>query len=329
MLDACGGSGGATTSTRISNAAASVFGVSGGYRFAMVNQLINDTLFTPTQNGAADACKLLGCSYEWTGSSSGNAQNMVAGITTAVGAGVDGIATSLIAPALFDTSVSAALDAGIPVVAYNSDDPTNPRLAYIGTDPLRAGIETGKRIRSLLPGGVNIMVFISSPGAANLQPRLDGIRQALQGTGIKVHSQASGTSSSQQVTTVDAIVGAHMAAYRGYFAVDGGSTAALGQAIQKYGLDKRGVVGGGFDVTPPTAQLLQSRVIQFAIDEQPYLQGFLAILQLFMYKASQGLTGPADVDTGVRFVDPSTVARYVNTSSRYEATSDQPGVQHS
>ena len=66
---------------------------------------------------------------------------------------------------------------------------------------------------------------------------------------------------------------------------------------------------------------LASGALQFTIDQQPYLQGFLPILQLYMYKASQSLTGIADVNTGLKFLDKTTVAPYNSTKSRYEGTS--------
>ena len=61
--------------------------------------------------------------------------------------------------------------------------------------------------------------------------------------------------------------------------------------------------------------------MQFTIDQQPYLQGFLPILQLYMYKASQSLSGIADVNTGLKFLDKTTVGPYNSTKSRYEGTS--------
>ena len=113
---------------------------------------------------------------------------MAMAINTAVSGGVDGIATSIISPALAKP-VDAAMDAGIPVIAYNADAPNTNRLAYIGQDLVLSGQEMGREIRKLLPGGGRIMVFIATPGSANLQPRLDGIRHALKGSGIQVHTR--------------------------------------------------------------------------------------------------------------------------------------------
>ncbi|MGA2926239.1 MAG: sugar ABC transporter substrate-binding protein, partial [Solirubrobacteraceae bacterium] len=69
--------------------------------------------------------------------------------------------------------------------------------------------------------------------------------------------------------------------------------------------------------------------IEFTIDQQPYLQGFLPIVELYMYNASQGLSGIADVDTGLKFLDKTTVLPYSSTKSRYEGTGNSAGVQKS
>ena len=69
--------------------------------------------------------------------------------------------------------------------------------------------------------------------------------------------------------------------------------------------------------------------IDFTIDQQPYLQGFLPILQLYLYQASATLTGMADVNTGLKFLDKETVIPYNSTKSRYEGTSSSAGVTKS
>jgi simple sugar transport system substrate-binding protein len=276
-------------------------------------------------NGIQDACRLLNCSYSWTGSNSSNAAQMANAISSAVSAGVDGIATSLISP-LLAPAVDAAIRAGVPLVAYNSDEPGTRRLAYIGQNLPLSGRAMGNKIKELIPGGGRIAVFIAVPGSANLQPRLDGIRQQLKGSNVHMVTPASGAGEQQQFTTTDAFIGKHLSAYQGYFAVDGGSTAGVAQAIAKYNL-KGKVVGGGFDLTADTETQLSEGRIQFAIDQQPYLQGFLATLELFLYTATQGLTGPADVDTGLKFLYPHTIRPYVSTRSRYEGTSTAVGIQ--
>jgi hypothetical protein len=78
---------------------------------------------------------------------------------------------------------------------------------------------------------------------------------------------------------------------KGMYAVDGGSTAELAGVMQKLRAAQQGVKAGGFDLTDrdPEALLASGEGFEFTIDQQPYLQGFLPILQLFLW---QGLRIP-------------------------------------
>jgi simple sugar transport system substrate-binding protein len=86
------------------------------------------------------------------------------------------------------------------------------------------------------------------------------------------------------------------------------------------------VRAGGYDLLPETLHAIQDRHLDFTIDQQPYLQGFLPVLQLYQYKVSGTLTGLADVNTGLKFLDPTSVIPYNTTKSRYEGSSSAVGV---
>jgi simple sugar transport system substrate-binding protein len=92
----------------------------------------------------------------------------------------------------------------------------------------------------------------------------------------------------------------------------------VAQAIQSLGL-KGKVKGGGYDLLGNTVQLLQGGYIQVTIDQQPYLQGFFPILEMYLYKASKGLSGIADINTGLKFVTSQNIGAYASgTNSIYE-----------
>jgi simple sugar transport system substrate-binding protein len=331
ILEACGSSSSSSTASASGgggSAAASIFGDSQKYKFTFVNHVTTNPFFTPTQNGAADACKLLGCSYQWTGSQNSNVGEMVNAFNSAVSAGVDGIAIALVSLTAFNAPVQKALSGGIPVLSYNADAAGNARLAYIGQDLFVSGQEMGKRIATLVPSG-DVALFIATPGSLNIQPRIDGAQDALKShSAIKTHVVATGAALPQELSTIQSYVNSHPDT-KGLFAVDGGSTQYVGQVIQQKGLASKGVKGGGYDLTPVTQQTLAAGALQFTIDQQPYLQGFLPILQLYMYKASQSLTGIADTNTGLKFLDKSSVQPYNSTKSRYEGTSTAAGVTKS
>jgi simple sugar transport system substrate-binding protein len=321
ILAACGGGGSSGSSAASGGGSAEVFGSHPAYKFVIVNHVTTNPFFVPTQYGASDACKLLGCSYQWTGSENSNVNEMVNALNTAVTSGVDGIAVALIDLHAFNQPVRAAISAGIPVVAYNADAAGNARYAYIGQDLMKAGEEMGERIVSLVPSG-DVALFIATPGAANIQPRIDGAIKAIKASGkpITTHTIATGAAVPGELSTIDAYWVGHKET-KGLFAVDGGSTQSTAQVMQKYGLPGKGVKAGGFDLTEVTQQLLAAGQINFTIDQQPYLQGFLQILQLFMYKVSGTLTGFAETNTGLKFLDKTTVVPYNKTKTRYEGTS--------
>src|SRR5665213_1032954 len=181
ILSACGSSSSGTTSSSASGGSggnsASVFGSHKSYKFVFVNHVTTNPFFTPTQYGAADAAKLLGCSVQWTGSASSNVPQMVTAFNTAISGGADGIACSMIDPKAFTGPTAAALKKGIPVLAYNADEP-NGRLAYIGQDLFVSGQQMGEHIKKLVPSG-SVALFIATPGSANIQPRIDGAIAAL------------------------------------------------------------------------------------------------------------------------------------------------------
>jgi simple sugar transport system substrate-binding protein len=326
ILEACGGSNSSSSSASASSgsAASSIFGVSKSYKFTFVCHVTTNTFFVPTQYGIADACKLLGSSFQWTGSQTSNISQMVDAINTAVGAGVDGIATTLVNPSAFNAPVNKALSAGIPVVAYNADEPSNARLSYTGQDLFLSGQEMGKHIASLVPSG-DVALFIATPGQANIQPRIDGVKDTLKShPSITTHTVATGAAIPAELTVIKSYAQGHPNT-KGMFAVDAGSTQGVAQTIQSQGL-KGKVMGGGYDLLTPTIDLLSKGYIQFTIDQQPYLQGFLPTLQLYMYLASNKLSGIADINTGLKFLDKTTVQPYVTTKSRYEGSSTSAGV---
>jgi simple sugar transport system substrate-binding protein len=332
ILAACGGGNNKTTAQTATaqqssgTSAAGIFGTTAKYKFTFVNHVTTNPFFVPTKYGAEDACKLLGCSYQWTGSESSNVREMVNAMNSAITAGVDGIAIALVDLKAFNPPTDQALAKKIPVVGYNADAAGNARLAYIGQDLFVSGQEMGKHIVELVPSG-DVALFIATPGALNIQPRIDGAIDSIKKSGkpIKSHTIATGAALPKELTTIQAYWQGHPNT-KGMFAVDAGSTQGVAQTIQRNNLRQKDVKGGGYDLLPTIQKLLAAGQIDFTIDQQPYLQGFYPVLQLYMYKASGTLTGVADVNTGLKFLDKETIVPYNDTKSRYEGNATSAGV---
>ena len=66
--------------------------------------------------------------------------------------------------------------------------------------------------------------------------------------------------------------------------------------------------------------------LDFTIDQQPYLQGAYTVMEMATFLASGGLVGPADINTGLKFVTKDNVGPYLDTSTRYEGKTDKEGI---
>lgn len=322
ILAACGGSS-VTTAT---SSGQGKFPPHPVWNFVFVNHATENPFFIPTRYGIEDACALLGCKYQWTGSATSKVSEMVDALNKAIDGGVDGIALSIIDPTAFDAPVKNALAAGIPVVTYNSDAPpgsNNQRLAYIGQDLFQSGLEMGKRIVDLVGTG-DVVGFIATSGSLNIQPRIDGVRQAITQSGKNINfvEVETGASVNEELTSVESYYLAHPHIH-GMFAVDGGSTQSIGQVMDKYSLAAKGVHSGGYDLLTGVPQQIHMGNMDFAIDQQPYLQGYLPITQLFLYKLSGGLLQPSNTDVGLLFVTKDNVEPYLITKTRFEGSSDK------
>jgi simple sugar transport system substrate-binding protein len=297
------------------------------WKFVFVCHVTTNPFFTPTQYGAQDACALLNCEFQWTGSKDSIVGEMVNATNSAISAKADGIALAVVDKSAFNEPVNKALDAGIPVVSYNADgakdDPGTNRLAYIGQGLYESGFQLGQRaLASGLASG-DVVGFIATPGALNIQPRIDGASDAIKQSGKPIKFTAVGTNA--DVTKGLSIIDAYAQGHKnlaGMLAVDAGSTQAVGQVVDKYKMRDAGLkVAGGFDLVPATLTSIQKGSLDYTIDQQPYLQGFLPVLALYFYKLSGGLVFPSETNTGLLFVTKDNVNPYLQTKTRFEGSS--------
>jgi len=251
---------------------------------------------------------------------------MVGAMDSAISGDADGIAVAIVDPEAFNDPIQRALDQDIPVIAYNANGKAgqdNPALAYVGQDLFQSGVEMGNRIVEIVDEGL-VALFIATPGTLNIQPRIDGAKQAIEDSGanIEIQQVTTGAELPEERSRIEAWYNGHQDV-AGMFAVDAGSTQGVAQVMEQAGLAEKGVKAGGYDLLPEILKLMKAGHIDFTIDQQPYLQGFLPIMQLYLYKISGGVTGPAETNTGLIFVTPDTVDRYLQTESRFEGDSEQ------
>ena len=319
LLAACGGSSDSSSASGVGD-----YPETPKWKWVFVNHVTTNPFFVPTQYGIEDMNAIFNTTHQWTGSETSDVSQMVSAMNSAISSKADGIAVCLIDTNAFNEPTKNALDAGIPVIAYNADVPPgnpNERLAYIGQDLFVSGQKMGERILELIPSG-DVVGFIATPGSLNIQPRIDGAKQAIKDSGKPVNftQVATGAQLNAELSVIDAYYQGHKD-LKGMFAVDAGSTQGVAQVMQKYNLPSKGIHGGGYDLLPTTLNLINKGFLDFTIDQQPYQQGFYPAIQLFLYKISGGLMAPSDTNTGLLFVTKDNVKPYLNTKTRYEGSS--------
>ena len=302
------------------------------WKFYFINHVTTNAFFTPTQYGMADAAALLGLPTPvWSGSDNSVISQMSSAFNTAVAAGTAGIALAAISPTAFTSGVSNAMSKGIPVVTYNADGAyvsgkpvigTN-RLCYVGQSLYSSGQSMGEQIKLAVPGGGNIVIFTPVVGTGNTQPRYDGAASVL-GSNYKVTEIATGAQESVEPAAMKAYLNAHKSSLKGAFAVDSGDTEFLGPQLKALGMS---IPAGGFDTTGQTIPNIQNGTLSFTIYQDPYLQGFLPVLNLYLYNISGGVLVPPNTDTGLSVVTKSNAAPYVAQSRFQGSTTAQKYIQ--
>jgi simple sugar transport system substrate-binding protein len=247
---------------------------------------------------------------------------MVAAMQTAIAARVDGIAVALVDLKAFNKPTADALSVGIPVIGYNADAASNTRLCYVGQSLYQSGVNIATKWLSMLPSKGTVMLEIDTPGQLNLQPRLDGYLAAIKASGkaIKADTVVGGPQAAGQLSAVESWYLSHKSEVIGMFGTGATGTLACGKVSKKYGLAAKGVITAGYDLLPETLSLITSGDLTFTTDQQPYLQGFIPILQMYMYKLSGGAVSPANTDTSLAYVTKSNVGIYTATMSRFEGS---------
>jgi len=197
----------------------------------------------------------------------------------------------------------------------------NKRLSYVGQPLYQSGYNSALKWLKLVPKGGHVMLSIGVPGSLNTQPRLDGYIQAIKdsGSGVTYDVVNTGPDPATEISRVESYYLSHKDV-KGMFGTGGSDTYACGFVANKYGLAKAGAIVAGFDLFPQTLDFIKKGDVAFTTDQQAYLQGFLPVQQMYLYKLSGGLVGPANSDTSQAYVTKDNVDAYVG-QTRFEGRS--------
>ncbi|MFH8799173.1 sugar ABC transporter substrate-binding protein [Streptomyces sp. NPDC017936] len=233
-----------------------------------------------------------------------NAGNQATLIQNAVDQKVDGIAVTLAKPDALKDVIAEAKAAGIPVVGLNSGVSEWKKLGlleFFGQDETVAGEALGNKLNTL--GAKKAVCVIQEQGNIGLTQRCDGVKKTFSGSLENLY--VNGTDMPSVKSTITAKL-------KQDSAVD--HVVTLGAPIALTAAQSVSESGGKakvatFDLNKELTGAISEGTIEFAVDQQPYLQGYLAIDSLWLYKNNGNYMGGGEqpVLTGPAFVDESNV----------------------
>jgi simple sugar transport system substrate-binding protein len=299
-LSACSG-GGAPATTEAPQSGGGGAGDNSGYTIAMItHETPGDTFWDKIKAGANQAAKNNGVTLKYSNDPEPAKQATL--IQSAVDSKVDGIATTLATPDALKSSVQAAKSANIPVVAFNSGIDQYSEVGasmYFGSDENLAGTTAGKRIADA--GGKKVLCVIQAAGSVALEARCAGVKAGISNT---ENIQVNGADDSAVTSALQAKLSTSK---------DIDYVVTLGAPIALDAMKSIDAAGSSaklatFDLNVDAAQAIKDGKIQFSVDQQPYVQGYLAVQALYLnIKNGNDIGGGKPTLTGPSFVDSTNI----------------------
>ncbi|WP_338749283.1 sugar ABC transporter substrate-binding protein [Janibacter alittae] len=259
-----------------------------------------DTFWDQVRSGAEDAAKKDNVNLQYTADPEGSNQARL--VQQAVDKGVDGIAVTLAKPDAMKGNVEKAVNAEIPVVALNAgmdDWKEMGALSFFGQDDELAGEAAGERLKEEKAG--KTLCVIQEQGHIGLEARCAGVAKTFDKS-EKIYVKGTDTANVQSTITAklqqdDSIT--NVLTLGAPFAM-----IAL-KSVDESGSDAQVAT---FDLNDQALQAIKDGDIIWAVDQQPYVQGYLAVDSLWL-KVNKGMEvgGGQPVLTGPAFVDESNV----------------------
>jgi simple sugar transport system substrate-binding protein len=283
-------------------------------RLLFITCCVDQAFFGPVKKGMRDAAKMLDVDCEFIGTKDVDLAAQAEMVRQAVKDGYDGIALNLIDAEAFDDVVAEAIEAGVPVVAFNVDDSASPnaRLAAVNQRLYEAGRKVAEHALADVPQAAHVLMTKHDDGVSALEDRLRGMQDVLKTKGVTWTTIVTGNQADQGAAVVTEALRKHPDV-RIIFSSGQSDTEATGRAIEKE-FAKQGYWSAGFDLSPKTLQLVRDGHIRFTIDQQPYAQGFYPVVALVL-KLRYGIM-PSDVDAGSAIIDRKNVEQVLEWTAK-------------
>jgi simple sugar transport system substrate-binding protein len=268
---------------------------------AVITHGEGDTFWSVAKKGAEQAGKDMGVTVKYS-ESANDPQKHAQLIDSAVTEKVDGIATSVPNTDALRDPLKKASDAGIPIITLNSgqsDSASLGAITHVGQDEGVAGEAAGKRLAESASG--KLLCVVHEQGNSGLEERCAGAKQGFGGEVENVQVKgvsdiATSTTELQSKLQSDKDVTAVLT-------LNPDIAVAARDAVQGASSDAKLAT---FDLSGDVVKAIKAGEIEFAVDQQQYLQGYLPVVFLTLFNTNANTVGGGlPVLTGPGFVDKS------------------------
>jgi len=311
-LAGCSSTGGKRAEDRAKQAKANGSAVNTPrWKFAMVTHSgAGDTFWDIVQSGAKQAAAKDNITFLYSNSDQGDQQAQL--VQAAIDQHVDGLVVTLAKPDAMKDVVAKAEKAGIPVITINSGSEQSKQfgaLSHIGQDETIAGKAVGDELNKR--GRKHALCVLHEQGNVGHEQRCAGVKQTFSGTVDNLYVNG---------TNMPDVQSALQAKLQSDKSID--SVVTLGAPFAATAVKAKGQAGSSaeidtFDLNGQVAASLQNGSLGFAVDQQPYLQGYEAIDLLWLYRYNgDTLGGGQPVLTGPQIVTKDNASALLEYTKR-------------
>jgi len=272
----------------------------GRKRFVYISHCRDIAFFDPVKEGMNDAAELLDVDVSFIGTDDIDIDGQKSLLQNAIADEVDGIATTVTHETAFDDLIGGALEHHIPIVCFNTDASGGQgmQLASLVQDTYAAGVRLGNFMADRMESGAKALITLHSDGIDSLESRKKGITDGLSEKKIEWQFLTTGNGSEEARKRVSQFLKEHPE-IQYVFGTGQDDTVGSGQAVMDLELGES-VTVCGFDISPDTKDLIRQGFVFATVDQQPYMQGFYPVFQLYHF-IEKGLC-PSDMDAGSNII---------------------------
>jgi simple sugar transport system substrate-binding protein len=251
-------------------------GAGSGFRIDVITHANEgDSFWDVVKAGAEQAAEDTGVDMHYSNNGDPGEQSTL--IDNAVAANTDGLVISMADPPALEDSIKAAVAAGIPVITINSGIDSWQdfgAITHVGQSETLAGKAAGEQLTAA--GLTNVICVIQEAGNVGLEQRCAGAKSTFSGNMQNLQADTADLQGSQ--STIEAKL-QQDDSIDGILTLGGDMAGAAVAAVDTVGRD---VTIGTFDLNATVAQDVLDGNVLFAVDQQPYVQGYLGVIGIYL-----------------------------------------------